>query len=70
MDSVVSMGTVVSVRGAVVDVDAALMQASIEVVAGALFSTDVPGVAGELSGSVLTALDGVIARARSPSPCP
>jgi len=50
----------------VVDVDEAMMHAALEVVGAALFSTDLSGRAGTLVPAVLTALDRVVQRARSP----
>ena len=53
--------------GAVVDVDDAMMRTSLEVVGSALFSTDLTGdTAGRIVDAVLTALDRVVVRARSP----
>ncbi len=49
-----------------VDVDEAMMRAALQVVGAALFSTDLSGQAGELVPAVLTALDRVVVRARSP----
>lgn len=49
-----------------VDVDEAMMRAALQVVGSALFSTDLSGQAAELVPAVLTALDRVVARARSP----
>ncbi len=56
--------------GAVVDVDEAMMLATLEVVGHALFSTDLGLQGEELVGAVLQALDRVVARARSPLPLP
>lgn len=56
--------------GAVVDVDAAMMRSTLEVVGQALFSTDLGPSAGELVGAVVEALDRVARRARSPLPLP
>ncbi len=50
----------------VVDVDEAMMHAALEVVGAALFSTDLSGHAATLVPAVLTALDRVVVRARSP----
>ncbi|HSK26215.1 MAG TPA: cytochrome P450 [Jiangellales bacterium] len=52
--------------GSVVDVDAAMMRASLEVVGSALFSTDLSGDATRIVDAVLAALDRVVVRARSP----
>lgn len=52
--------------GAVVDVDAAMMQLTLEVVGSALFSTDLTQDATRLVSAVLAALDAVVVRARSP----
>ena len=49
-----------------VDVDEAMMRAALQVVGAALFSTDLSGQAGQLVPAVLTALDRVVQRARSP----
>lgn len=49
-----------------VDVDEAMMHAALHVVGAALFSTDLSAQAGELVPAVLTALDRVVVRARSP----
>jgi cytochrome P450 len=54
----------------IVDVDEAMMLATLEVVGQALFSTDLGPQADELVGAVLRALDRVVARARSPLPLP
>ena len=56
--------------GSVVDVDAAMMHAALEVVGKSLFSTDLGPQAERLVQSVLDALDVVVARARSPLPLP
>lgn len=56
--------------GAVVDVDAAMMHTTLDVVGHALFSTDLGADADSLVTSVLAALDAVVARARSPLPLP
>ena len=53
-------------RGGSVDVDEAMMRAALNVVGAALFSTDLSGEAGTLVPAVLTALDRVVVRARSP----
>jgi cytochrome P450 len=50
----------------VMDVDEAMMQAALQVVGAALFSTDMSGQAATLVPAVLTALDRVVVRARSP----
>lgn len=52
--------------GAVVDVDAAMMNAALEVVGHALFGTDLSADAGRLTRATLAALDVVVARARVP----
>lgn len=52
--------------GAVVDVDAAMLRAAVDVVGSALFSSDVNGEAGRVIAAVIDALDHVMARARSP----
>lgn len=49
-----------------VDVDEAMMHAALQVVGAALFSTDLSGQAATLVPAVLTALDRVVVRARSP----
>ena len=51
---------------AVVDVDAAMMRAALEVVGSAVFSSDLRGEAAVLARAVLAALDRVVVRARSP----
>lgn len=56
--------------GEVVDVDAAMMRTTLDVVGHALFSTDLGSDADSLVTSVLAALDAVVARARSPLPLP
>lgn len=53
-------------RGGSVDVDEAMMRAALNVVGAALFSTDLSSEAGTLVPAVLTALDRVVVRARSP----
>lgn len=53
-------------RGDVVDVDAAMMHAALEVVGHALFGTDLSADASRLSRATLAALDVVVARARVP----
>lgn len=53
-------------EGSSVDVDEAMMRAALQVVGSALFSTDLTGQAGTLVPAVLTALDRVVVRARSP----
>jgi cytochrome P450 len=62
-------------EGAVVDVDAAMMRVTVEIVTGALLSQDRSGPAGgadadRLVGAVVDALAGVLARARNPLPLP
>ena len=52
--------------GGPVDVDEAMMHAALGVVGAALFSTDLSGQAATLVPAVLTALDRVVVRARSP----
>ena len=52
--------------GDVVDVDAAMMRAALDVVGRALFSADFTAAADRITGAVLAALDVVVARARSP----
>ena len=52
--------------GTVVDVDAAMMEAALEVVGHALFGTDLSGDASALAEATLDALDVVVARARVP----
>ena len=52
--------------GAVVDVDAAMMHAALEVVGHALFGTDLSADADRLARATLSALDVVVARARVP----
>lgn len=52
--------------GAVADVDDAMMRATLDVIAGALLGADLSGRAEPIVGSVLTALDTVVERARSP----
>lgn len=56
--------------GSVVDVDAAMMKAALEVVGHALFGTDLSGDADVLTKATLSALDVVIARARPSIPAP
>ncbi|HEU4677065.1 MAG TPA: cytochrome P450 [Motilibacteraceae bacterium] len=56
--------------GEVVDVDAAMMHTTLDVVGHALFSTDLGASSDTLVASVLAALDAVVARARSPLPLP
>lgn len=53
-------------RPGVVDVDEVMMHAALEVVGAAVFSTDLSGRAATLVPAVLTALDRVVLRARSP----
>ena len=52
--------------GAVVDVDAAMMHAALDVVGRALFGTDLSGDAAVLADATLVALEQVVARARNP----
>lgn len=52
--------------GTVVDIDAAMMRLTLEVVGSALFSTDLSKDATRLVSAVLAALDAVVVRARSP----
>ena len=52
--------------GSVVDVDAAMMHAALEVVGHALFGTDLSADAARLASATLAALDVVVARARVP----
>jgi cytochrome P450 len=54
------------VAGAVVDVDAAMMRAGLEVVGHALFGADLSADADRLTSATLAALDVVVARARVP----
>jgi len=56
--------------GTVVDVDDAMMRTALDVVGRSLFSTDLGPDAQRLVAAVLTALDRVVARARSPLPAP
>ena len=53
-------------EGTVIDVDAFMMGAALEVVAAALMSTDLTGQSGEIAAATLDALDVVVARARVP----
>ena len=53
-------------RECVIDVDADMMHAALEVVGDALFRTDLTGQADRLAAATLAALDVVIARARTP----
>lgn len=53
-----------------VDVDAAMMQAALEIVGHALFGTDLSGDAERLTGATLDALSVVVARARPSLPVP
>ena len=50
----------------VIDADAFMMNAALEVVAGSLMSTDLTGQSAEIAAATLEALDVVIARARIP----
>jgi cytochrome P450 len=59
-----------TVDGPVVDVDAAMMRTTLEVVGHALFATDLGPQADRIVDAVVAALDQVIARARSPLPLP
>ena len=52
--------------GAVVDIDVAMMHATLEVVGHALFGSDLSGDAAALADATLDALDVVVARARVP----
>jgi cytochrome P450 len=52
--------------GAVVDMDAAMMELALEVVGHALFGTDLSRDAAEITRATLAALDVVVARARVP----
>jgi cytochrome P450 len=52
--------------GSVVDVDAFMMNAALEVVAAALMSTDLTGRSSDIAAATLEALDVVVARARVP----
>jgi cytochrome P450 len=52
--------------GGSVDIDEAMMHTALQVVGAALFSTDLAGQASALVPAVLTALDRVVVRARSP----
>lgn len=52
--------------GTVVDVDAFMMSAALEVVAASLMSTDLTGRSSEIAAATLEALDVVVARARVP----
>jgi len=56
--------------GVVVDVDAAVLQATLEVVGRTLFGADVGGDGERVVSAVLDALDVVISRARTPLPVP
>lgn len=56
--------------GEVVDVDAAMMHAALDIVGGALFGTDLSGDAADLAHATLAALDVVVARARMPLAAP
>ena len=53
-------------NAAVVDVDAFMMSAALEVVASSLMSTDLTGQSSEIAAATLEALDVVVARARVP----
>lgn len=53
-------------KGAVVDVDAYMMSAALEVVAASLMSTDLTGKSSDIAGATLDALEVVVARARVP----
>jgi len=52
--------------GSIVDVDASMMHAALEVVGHALFGTDLSADASRLASATLSALDVVVARARVP----
>lgn len=52
--------------GTVVDVDAYMMSAALEVVAASLMSTDLTGKSSDIAAATLDALDVVVARARVP----
>ena len=52
--------------GAVVDIDAAMMHAALEVVGGTLFGTDLSGEAEQLAHATLAALEVVVGKARNP----
>jgi cytochrome P450 len=56
--------------GGVVDVDAAALQATLEVVGRTLFGGSVAADGERVVAAVLEALDGVVARARTPLPVP
>lgn len=56
--------------GGVVDVDAAALQATLEVVGRTLFGADLASDGERLVGAVLSALEVVVARARTPLPVP
>lgn len=53
-------------EGAVVDADAYMMSAALEVVAASLMSTDLTGRSSEIAAATLDALEVVVARARVP----
>lgn len=53
-------------RGAVIDMDEAMMRVALEVVGASLFGTDLSGDADRLAQATLHALDVVVARARVP----
>lgn len=53
-------------RPGIVDVDAAMMEAALEVVGKALFGTDLSADARQLTSATLDALDVVVGRARTP----
>lgn len=53
-------------RGAVVDIDAYMMSAALEVVAASLMSTDLTGKSSDIATATLDALEVVVARARVP----
>lgn len=57
---------VLSADSTPIDVDAEMMQLTLEIVGKALFSADLSGTADRLTGAVLTALDHIIDQARNP----
>ncbi len=54
--------------GAIIDVDAAMMESTVQVVGSSLFGTDLTGEARQLAAATVAALDVVVARARMPLP--
>ncbi len=59
----------ISSRGeAIIDVDAAMMETTVQVVGSSLFGTDLTGEAREIADATVAALDVVVARARMPLP--